>query len=70
MGSGNDTPPTDAPAPPAAGDAPADPAAKSAGRKIGRVLSAANERRIVESRDNLDTVLEQLAPAEDQNGPS
>jgi hypothetical protein len=35
---------------------------KSRERKLGRVISAANERRIVNARDELDVVLTSLAP--------
>lgn len=37
------------------------PAATATFLKSGRVLSAANEKRIADARDNLDAVLEQLA---------
>lgn len=41
------------------------PDATAAFLKSGRVLSAANEKRIADARDNLDAVLEQLAEDDD-----
>ena len=73
MGGGNDPAAIDQPA---AGDQPAadqndeydDAGAKASEVKVGRVLSAANEGRIVQARDHLDTVLAQLQPAEEHDG--
>ena len=73
MGGGNDAA---ASGQPAAGDQPAadqdqesdDAGAKASEVKVGRVLSAANEGRIVQARDHLDTVLAQLQPAEEHDG--